>query len=139
MIRAPLIAGLAALVLVAPASADPPVAKPDNDQAVTLSPVALPIVVNGHLANYVFVTVKVWLTPNADVFALRDKEPYFRDALVRAGHRTPFVLPNDLDHLDERKLDSSLFADATAIAGPGTILRVQVLSQTPQHQLRNPH
>jgi len=141
MSRPVVIASALALVLITAgqALADPPPPKPDNDQAVTLSPVALPIVVNGRLANYVFVTVKVWLTPNADVFTLRDKEPYFRDALVRAAHRTPFVLPHDLNHLDEAKLDNSLYRDAMAIAGPGTIQRIQVLSQTPQHQLFNSH
>jgi hypothetical protein len=117
--------------------ADP--AKPDDDQAVTLSPVALPIIAQGRLVNYVFVTVKVWLTPRADPFVLRDKEPYFRDALVRAGHRTPFVLPHDYDHVDEAKLDASLYRDAQAIAGAGNILRVQVISQTAQHHLATPN
>ncbi len=42
---------------------------------MTLSPVALPIVWNGQVVNYVFVTAKVMLTWHADEFALRDKEP----------------------------------------------------------------
>ena len=129
-------AGLALFMSQAAVAADP--AKPDSDQSVTLSPVALPIVVNGQIANYIFVTVKVWLTPNADAFALRDKEPYFRDALVRAAHRTPFVLANDYDRVDEAKLDASLYRDALGIAGPGKIQRIQVLSQTAQHHLSSP-
>ncbi|MDR3506408.1 MAG: hypothetical protein P4L64_00770, partial [Caulobacteraceae bacterium] len=32
-----------------------------GEQAVLLSPVALPIVIDGHLVNYVFVTAKIWL------------------------------------------------------------------------------
>ena len=142
MKRAMVIAGLAALwagVASPAAQAEDTPPKPDNEQAVTLSPVALPIVVDGRLANYIFVTVKVLLTPSADVFTLRDKEPYFRDALVRAGHRTPFTLANDYNHVDEAKLDATLFNAAQAITGPGKVLRVQVISQTPQHRLSAPH
>ncbi len=127
------------LALAGGAVADPPAKSDDNDQAVTLSPVALPIVVDGRIANYIFVTVKIWLTPSADAFALRDKEPYFRDALVRAAHRTPFVLRTDYNKVDEGRLDATLFGAAQAIAGPGKILRVQVISQTPQHRLQAPH
>ena len=50
-------------------------AKPDLDQSVNVSPVALPIVVGGRVVNYVFVTVKILLTPTADALTLRDKEP----------------------------------------------------------------
>jgi len=138
MKRLALALGVLCLILSSTARADDS-AKPDNDQSVALSTVALPIVVNGHLVNYIFVGVKIWLTPRADAFALRDKEPYFRDALVRAAHRTPFVLANDYNHVDEAKLDASLFHDAQAIVGPGLIQRVQVLSQTPQHNLSTPH
>ena len=114
-------------------------AKPDLDQSVNISPVALPIVVDGHLANYVFVTVKILLTPSADAMALRDKEPYFRDALVRAGHRTPFVLATDYNHLDEARLKAAMFREAVGIAGPRAILGVRVMEQTPQHHLLSPH
>ncbi|HKT53085.1 MAG TPA: hypothetical protein VJP88_01435, partial [Caulobacteraceae bacterium] len=108
--------GLAA----APAWADSS-AKPDDDQTVPLSPVALPIVVDGQVLNYVFVTAKVLLTPRADQLSLRDKEPFFRDALVRDAHRTPFVLPHDFNKIDEGKLKAALFRDAVAIAGAANI------------------
>jgi hypothetical protein len=110
----------------------------DMEQAVTLSPVALPVVVGNRLANYVFVTAKVLLTPQADVFTLRDKEPYFRDALVRAAHRTPFVRAGDYNHLDEGRLKASLYREATAIVGPGKIAGVVVLSETAQHRVAAP-
>jgi hypothetical protein len=106
-----------------------------NDQSVTLATVALPLVVDGQIANYVFVSVKLTLTPHADSNALRDKEPYFRDALVRAAHRAPFVRPGDFNHLDEAKLKAAMYREATAIAGPGKILSVTVLSQTAQHRV----
>lgn len=131
---------LAALLLVvaaAPAQAAEP-AKPDADQAVTLSPVALPIVVDGRLANYIFVTVKVVLTSSADPLALSDKEPYFRDALVRAAHRTPFVLRYDYNRIDETKLRSVMRREAAAITGPNVVRDVVVVEQTAQHHVASP-
>jgi hypothetical protein len=101
--------------------------------------VALPIVVGGQVINYIFVTAKVLLTWNADEFALRDKEPFFRDALVRAAYRTPFMVKGDFNRIDEGKLKAALYRDATAIAGPGNVRGVDVVSQTAQHFIPQPH
>jgi hypothetical protein len=127
---------LAALTIAAPAFADDQAT--DIDRAVTLSPVALPIVVGGQVVNYIFVTARVLLTPQADQFALRDKEPFFRDALVRAAYRTPFLAKNDYNHIDEAKLKAALWRDSVTIAGPGKVSGIQVVSQTPQHFIRPP-
>jgi hypothetical protein len=136
-LRVVILAGLAALAASAARAAET-TPKPQDDQAVTLSPVALPIVVDGHLVNYIFATVKVLLKPSADSIALREKEPYFRDALVRAAHRTPFVLPNDYNHVDERKLKAIMTREATVIAGANAIAGIALVEQTPQHQVRSP-
>ena len=136
-----LILAVAALLALAsaPSWADDPSKAPEAENAIALSPVALPIVVDGYLANYVFVSVKIWLTPQADLFTLRDKEPYFRDALVRAAHRTPFVIKGDYNHIDVAKLTATLQREATVIVGPGLIRGVQVVEQTPQHRLPTQH
>jgi hypothetical protein len=96
-------------------------------QYVDLAPIALPVVVDGKLVNYVFVYVRINLTGAADLAKLRDKEPYFRDALVRAGHRTPFTRFDDYTRLDEAKLKANLFQSATLIGGPGTIASIELL------------
>jgi len=118
-------------MLSAPALAGDAPAKVD-DQSVKLSPMALPIVVDGRVVNYVFVTVKVDLTPSANAMALRDKEPNFRDALVRDAYRTPFVTPGNYNKLDEVRLKSVFIRDAVAIAGAGQVRGIEVLNQTPQ-------
>jgi hypothetical protein len=130
------LAGLATLAAHSAQAAEAP--KPDTDQAVTLSPVALPIVVDGRLANYVFVTVKVLLKPSADSLVIRDKEPYFRDALVRAAHRTPFVLRYDYNHIDVARLRAVMMRETSAITGPNVVRDIAVTEQTPQHQVRSP-
>ena len=101
--------------------------KPATGQNVDLAPVAMPVVIDGHLINYVFVYIRVNLTPSADALHLRDKEPYFRDALVRMGHRTPFSVRTDYTRLDEARLKAAFFQAASAIAGPGMVASIDIM------------
>jgi hypothetical protein len=135
MRRAIVTAVLLSALVGAPAALAAEGKAPPPDQSVTLSPVALPLVFDGQIVNYVFATVKLMLTPQADAIALRDKEPYFRDALVRAAHRTPFVRAGDYNNLDDNKLKASLYRDASMIAGPGKIAGVVITSETTQHRI----
>lgn len=104
-------------------------AKKTGGQYVDLAPVALPVVLDGRVINYVFVSVRVNLRPSADAQKLQSKEPYFRDALVRAAHRAPFTRYDDYTQLDDAKLKASLYSDATAIAGPGQIASISIMQQ----------
>jgi len=101
-------------------------------QYVDITPVGVPVVVDGRLVNYVFVDVRVNLTASADSPKLREREPYFRDALVRLAHRTPFTRYDDFTRVDETRLKAAVFAASVAIAGPGAVRSVDILSQTPQ-------
>lgn len=137
MLRRLSIAVAPLLILAGSASAE---SKPPKEvgQYVDLEPVGMPIVVKGDLLNYVFVYVRINLTARADVSKLRDREPFFRDALVRDGHRTPFVVPTDYQKVDEARLIAVLTRDVVAIAGPDMIRSVVVTSQTPQHRVAPP-
>ena len=99
---------------------------------VDISPVGLPIIWKGRLVNYVFTSVRVNLASNANVVGIRTKEPFFRDALVRAAHRTPFTVPTDFTKIDEPALKRVMTAEAGRIAGPRAIANIQVMSQTPK-------
>lgn len=130
----------AALTLVAPGialAAEKEKEPKEVGQYVDLQPVAVPIVVQGQLVNYVFVYVRVNLKTGADVIKLRDKEPMFRDALVRDAHRAPFVIPSDWQKVDEAKLVAAMTRDANAIA-PGVVASVVVTSQKPQKHVMPP-
>lgn len=101
---------------------------------VDISPVALPVVYQGKLLNYVFVNVRVLLTKKADPMAVRTKEPFFRDALVRAGHRKPFTRLDDFTKIDEAALKAVLTPEVSRLAGPGLVSGVQVMVQTPKRR-----
>jgi len=131
-------AALAAVLAFAPAA---PAAekKTEVGQYVDLQPVGLPIVADGRLVNYVFVYVRLNLTSSANAAKLREREPYFRDALVRAAHRTPFTLVGDYGKVDVPRLTAALYREASAIAGPGMISSVVVTSQAPRRRVASPH
>lgn len=108
--------------------------KDSSGQYVDLSPVAIPIIVDGKLINYVFTSVRLNLTPSADSIKLRAKEPYFRDALVRAAHRTPFTNLKNYTVIDEGRLKSVMLREARAIGGAQNFVSVSVTSQTPKQR-----
>ncbi len=110
----------------------------DVGQYVDLSAVAIPIVVSGQLVNYVFVTLRINLTAQASSSKLRAKAPYFRDALVKAAHRTPFTKADNYLVVDDAKLKAAMMREATAIAGPGNIREIVITSQTPKRRLGVP-
>ena len=120
------------LALCAPAMAEEGKPAKSGGQYVDLSPLALPVVVDGRVVNYVFVSIRVNLSAGANGPKLQEREPYFRDALVRAGHRTPFTRYDDYTRLDDAKLTAAMFAASTAIAGPGAVTSISVLSETPR-------
>ena len=111
-------------------AAAPP--KPEVGRYMDVSSTVLPIVWQGRLVNYVFVKLRLMMAPGVDAANYRDKEPYFRDALVRIGHHTPFVDPGDFTRVDESALRRVLLAEASRIVGPRVVSGVVVVSQSPQ-------
>jgi hypothetical protein len=107
--------------------------KPALNPTVLMDPVAMPVVVDGRLVNYVFVTIRLGLSAEADPVKLRNMEPYFRDALVRVGHRQPFVRPDNYTQLDDARLKAALLQQAAQIAGPGMVVSAQIIREQAQH------
>lgn len=133
----PLILGL----ILAIAPVEPVLAAdkaPPKDQTVALEAVALPIVVDGKLINYVFCSIRLDLAPNADGAKVRDKEEYFRDDLVRAGHRTPFTRLDDYTRVDEAKVRAEVMRYAASAVGPGVVRAVVITKQTSQKLMTLP-
>ncbi len=112
--------------------------KAKEEPYVNISPIALPIAVDGRLINYVFVQLRLTLAPGADGAAMRTREPWFRDAVVRAGHRTPFTVATDYTRVDEKRLVATLLREAKAIAGAKNFSAAQLISQTPKQRSRLP-
>ena len=99
-----------------------------------LQPMGFPAVVHGRLVNYIFTDVRLTLSKGADAAKLQEREPFLRDALVRAATRTPFNPPQDGVRLDEPRLKAEVLRQAAAQFGPGKVVSVEIRSQAPQRR-----
>ena len=102
--------------------------------ALNIAGVGLPVIVGGRIRNYVFVTVRLYLGGGQTPETMRTRDPFFRDALVRTGHRAPFVIPGDWTRLNETAINAAIMAMAPIIAGPGAVTRSEVLIQSPRRR-----
>jgi len=131
---------LASSVLLATAASAAEAAAPKGKeepvgQYVDLTMTAIPVLDGKRLKNYVFVAVRLNLTAKADAVKLREKSPYFRDAMVRAAHRTAMNPPGEWSSLDEPRFKAAVLAEAQKVAGPGMVASVKINNQAPQRRL----
>jgi len=134
MRRRDLIAASVALPSLAAATIADASDTPASGASLAIAGVGLPIIAGGRIRNYVFVSLRLHLGGSATPESMRPKEAYLRDALVRAGHRTPFVVADDWTRIDGAALSASLMRAAVPIAGRGAVTRVEVVSQAPRRR-----
>jgi hypothetical protein len=102
------------------------------DPSIPLAPVAVPITENGKLVNYVFLSIKIILSPKADLYKLVGQEPYYRDALVRAGHRQSLGVPGDSNRVDEKLVKAVLKREAASFMDARMIASIEIVRQDPK-------
>lgn len=102
--------------------------------SMNLTPVGLPVIAGGRIRNYVFLQIKLHLAAGHAPESLRPKEPFFRDALVRAAHRTPFTVEGDWTRLNDRAIAAVLMRLAPGFAGRGVVTRAEIVSQAPRRR-----
>jgi hypothetical protein len=136
----PLALGL--MIAIAPVEPALAAAEKDKDksaaQTIALEAVALPIIVDGKLINYVFCSIRLDLYPNVDGAKVRAKEEYFRDDLVRMGHRNPFTRQDDYTKVDEAKVKAEILRIAPGLVGPGLIRSATIVKQSSQKLMTLP-
>lgn len=103
---------------------------------LAIAGVGLPIIADGRIRNYIFVSLRLHLGRGQAAERMRAKEPYFRDALTRAAYRTPFTVADNWDVIDAPAMCASLLQSANALAGRGSVARVEVFSQVPRRRTR---
>ncbi|WAC58478.1 hypothetical protein [Brevundimonas sp. SL130] len=129
------LAGAVATAAATPAAAGASSSKaPAEAPSLGLAGLGLPVIADGRVRNYVFVTIKLHLGAGKTLEQMQGKEAFFRDALVKAAHRTPFTVPGDWTRLDEGRLSAALIAAARTISGQGSVARVEILSQAPRRR-----
>ena len=142
MDRRTLIAAGTAVVAGGVASTGPASASSDKAPApaaaLGIAGVGLPVIEGGRLRNYVFVSLRLQLGAGKTVEQMRSKEAFFRDALVKAAHRTPFTVPGDWTRLDARAISNALVSAGNAISGRGSVAGVEIVAQSPRRRAGMP-
>ena len=112
--------------------------EPKADPVIKLQAMALPIIADGRVMNYVFVEMSLTLSPKAEPTAFAGQEPFLRDKIVRLAHRTPFTRPDSYVALDEARLKAAVMREAVALVGPGKIVTVTIIKQTAKARMAPP-
>lgn len=103
------------------------------DPVIKLQSMALPVIADGRLVNYVFVQASITLKPETPLAVFEGKEPMLRDAVVREAHGKPFVRPDSYVALDETRLKASILRETNRLIGPGKVAMVTIIKQTPRN------
>lgn len=96
------------------------------DRKVVAPNVVTPVVREGKLVNYLFVTVEVELADGANVMQLRDRAQFLRDSLLRATHRAALADPADDKRLNYAAAKPVLTAAANEALGAQNIKKVNI-------------
>jgi hypothetical protein len=100
--------------------------KSDVERFIVADNVITPVVRDGRLQNYLFVTVRVDLPDKADVWRLRTRSAFLRDALLRAGHRAQLGDPQNDRALNEAAALAAFRAAAVVSLGADGVKSVSI-------------
>lgn len=80
-----------------------------------------PVVVNGEMHHYVYLSVTLLLTDDSHKSMMLDKIPYLQDAFLREAHGASIAYNNDPTIVDERGLIGRLLSVCEKVAGPNIV------------------
>lgn len=90
--------------------------------------IAVPVVREGRLTNYLFVSVRFEIAPSVDLWRTREQAQFLRDALVRAAHANQLAMANDPSQLDQTRAIQVFRTAAVQVLGERAVGRVSIIS-----------
>lgn len=89
---------------------------------------AVPVVREGQLVNYLFVSIRVEIGGGVDLWRTRERAHFLRDALVRASHAHDLSDPADPNLLNEARAIEVYRAAAVQALGERTVAGVSIVA-----------
>ena len=89
---------------------------------------AVPVVRDGRLINYLFVSIRIQISPHVDLWRTRERAQFLRDALVRASHANALADPNDTNALNQPLALQVYRAAAVQTLGAEAVAGVTIIS-----------
>jgi len=93
--------------------------------SVSMPKLVAPIVVDGQLHHYVYLSVTLQLNDDGQKSMVLEKIPYLQDAFLREVHETSIVLDGNPDAVDRDGLAERLGAISARVLGPGIVKNVE--------------
>lgn len=97
------------------------------DRQMVAPNVVTPVVRDGKLVNYLFVTVEVDFTDKANALKLRDRAHFLRDALLKASHRNALADPAHDNKLNTSAAIAVFKTAAIGVLGAENIKSVSII------------
>lgn len=89
---------------------------------------AVPVLRDGQLVNYLFVSIRIEISPQVDLWRTRERAHFLRDALVRASHSTDLSSPNDSNVLNEARALEVYRAAAIHALGERAVAGISIVA-----------
>lgn len=89
---------------------------------------AVPVLREGRLVNYLFVSIRVEISSAVDLWRTREQAHFLRDALVRASHAHDLSDPNDPNLLNETRAVEVYRAAAVQALGERAVAGVSIVA-----------
>ncbi len=89
---------------------------------------AVPVVRDGQLVNYLFVSIRIEIAQGVDLWRTRERAQFLRDALVRASHGNDLSDPNNNNALNEARALAVYRAAAVQALGEQAVAGVSIVS-----------
>lgn len=99
----------------------------EETRLVDLPIVVAPLVVDGELVNYAFVSMQLEVAPGHDPWRVREQAAYLRDAMLRAAHRRPVNPPDDPGAVDPETAARVWIAAAEQVLGEGAVAGLHIV------------
>lgn len=89
---------------------------------------AVPVIREGQLVNYLFVSLRIEIAPGVDLWRTRERAHFLRDALVRASHGNDLAAAEDNNTLDEARALAVYRAAAVQALGERAVAGVSIVA-----------
>jgi hypothetical protein len=133
LIASTLLAGLSNARATEHAKAAPPAAgghgeSGDVTRTMDAPYLAVPVLRDGQLVNYLFVSIRIQISPRVDLWRTRERAQFLRDALVRASHANALADPSDNNALNQALAIQVYRAAAVQTLGAQAVTGVTIVS-----------
>lgn len=128
MIASTMLAGLAAASGAAEETKSETGEEQLSSRSMDAPYLAVPVVRDGQLVNYLFVSIRIEISGAVDLWRTRERAHFLRDALVRASHAHDLSDPEDPNALNEARAVEVYRAAAVQALGDRAVAGVSIVA-----------